>query len=95
MDFESPEFQTTVERLLSRLQSEDCVSPEEFQHARKFHALPLGLDLWSLTFLTPDGEVIWAGWEPLEIKRSRFEGHVHAAMRMAGERFPDMKQFVR
>jgi uncharacterized protein (DUF1810 family) len=91
---ESPEFTMTVERLLTELEPEDCESIAEYHDAKELHALPLGLDMWSQMFLTPDGEIIWVGGEPLEIRRSRYEGHLCAALRMAAERFPDMEKFV-
>ena len=94
MSHSSLEFWAIVQRLLTDLEFEDCESQEEYQWALEFHALPLGVDLWSRVFLTPDGEVIWAGWEPLEIKRSRDEAHLNAALGMAAERNPAMTTFV-
>lgn len=95
MSVPSAEFCAIVQRLLRDLEPGDCESQQEYEWALEFQGLPLGPDLWSLVFLTPDGEVIWAGWEPLEIKRSKDEGHVNAALRMAAERYPAMTTFVR
>jgi len=94
MSAPSLEFRAIVQRLLADLEPEDCESQQEYQWALELHALPLGIDLWSRVFLTPDGEVVWAGWEPLEIKRSRDQADLKGALRMAAERYPAMTAFV-
>ena len=95
MSTPSAAFWAIVQRLLRDLEPEDCETQIEYELALEFQALPVGIDLWSRVFLAPDGEVIWAGWEPLEIKRSRDEAHLNAALRMAAERYPAMTTFVR
>jgi hypothetical protein len=90
-----PEIGAALERLVTQLQPAQCDSAKEYRFAKEFHGVPCGIDLWSLVFLTPDGEVVWAGWEPLEIHRSREEDHVRAALRMAAERFPELAGFFR
>jgi hypothetical protein len=94
MSIQTPQFRAIVSRLLADLEPEDCEEPAEYEMAVELHALPIGVDLWSRMFLSPDGEVIWAGWDPLEIKRSRLEEDVNAAVRMAAERYPAMIDFV-
>jgi|ERR1043166_992105 hypothetical protein len=95
MSAPSLEFRAIVQRLLRDLEPEDCESQTEYDWAQEFQGLPLGLDLWSLVFLTPDGEVVWAGGQPLEIKRSREECHLNAAIRVAAERYPALEPFVK
>ena len=63
---------------------------DEYMLAREFGALPLGFDLWSYMFLTPDGEIIWAGWMPLEVNRWRSDFILGRALKIAGERYPLM-----
>jgi len=94
MSAPSLEFRAIVQRLLRDLEPEDCESELEYEWALEYHALPLGIDLWSRVFLTPDGHVVWAGWEPLEIKRSRDEADLKRALRWAAERYPAMAAFV-
>lgn len=94
MNASRPEIGAVLERLVTQLQPTQCEYADEYRHAKEFHGVPCGPDLWSLVFLTPDGEVVWAGWEPLEIHRSRQKGHVRAALRMAAERFPELRALV-
>lgn len=59
----------------------------------KLHALPLGIDLISFTFLHPSGEVIWATGDPRDLMRTRDENNVMAAIRVGAERYPILARF--
>ncbi|MDQ3818033.1 MAG: hypothetical protein M3362_10105 [Acidobacteriota bacterium] len=94
MNIVTPEFREAVERLLNDLQLSDCIDAEEYRLAQEFHALPLGLDLWSYGFLTPDGECIATGWELEEIIRSKKIPDLIRALVVAANRYPQLAAFI-
>ena len=57
MNIVTPRYRAVLEGLLHRLEPHEC-DPAEYELARHLHALPLGLDLFSLCFITPEGETI-------------------------------------
>lgn len=59
MKIVTPEFQKTIQELIDNLRPEQFSDAEEYKLARKYNALPVGVDLWSYVFLTASGEVIW------------------------------------
>ena len=94
MDIVTSEFREVVERLVNSLRRSDCVDAEEYRLAQEFHALPLGLSLWSYGFLTPDGECIATEWEPKEIVRTRNIPDVIRALANATDRYPELAAFI-
>jgi len=94
MSIETPEFEMAVAGLLAQLQPGDCVDYREYRLAKELHALPIGFDLWSYLFITGYGELMWAGWDPLEVKRSKSAEDVIAALQMAAERYPSLAGFT-
>ena len=95
MSAPSPEFSAIVYRLWADLEPEDCESQQEYDWALEYKALPLGIDLWSLIFLRPDGEILRISSEPFEIKRSRAEENLPLILNIAAERYPVMATLVR
>ena len=94
MNIVTLEFRELIERLLSNIQSSDCADAEEYSLAQEYHALPLGLDLWSRVFLTPDGEVIWIGSEPEEIIRATDTQSLIRAVVSSARRYPEFAALV-
>ena len=94
MNIVTSEFREAVERLLNDLQPGNSIDAEEYRLARKFHALPLGLDLWSYGFLTSDGECIATEWESDEISRSRNTPDLIRALVVAANRYPQLAAFI-
>ena len=87
-------FREVVERLVNTLRRSDCVDAEEYRLAREFHALPLGLSLWSYGFLTSEGEYIETEWEPKELVRSRNTPDLLRALAHAVNRYPELAAFI-
>ena len=94
MNIVTPEFQDVVDRLIADLKPSDCFGAEEYRLAQEFHALPLGLDLWSYGFLRPDGELISTEWEPDDIQRSRSIQDLIRAIVVASGRYPQLTAFI-
>lgn len=88
------EFRQVVERLINKLQPTDYINAEEQRLAEDFHALPLGISLWSYGFLTPDGELVQTEWEPDEISRTKNIQEVTCAIVIAARRFPQLECFI-
>jgi hypothetical protein len=94
MNLITSEFRKAVEQLIKALKPEDYINPEERRLSEEFHALPLGISLWSYGFLTSDGELIETEWEPDEISRTKNISEVICAIAIAARRFPELKAFI-
>ena len=94
MNIVTSEFREVVERLVNELQPSDCIDAEEYRLAREFHALPLGLDLWSYGFLTSEGEYIATEWEPQEVTRSKATQDLIRALVVAANRYHQLAAFI-
>src|SRR5690242_18517110 len=93
MNIVTPKFQELVERLIGDLKPDACVDAEEYRLAKEFHALPLGIDLWSYQFLRPDGELISTGWEQEEISRGYSTSGLIRAVAGVAKRYPQFAAF--
>jgi hypothetical protein len=94
MNLITQEFRDSVERLIKDLKPEDFVDAEEHRLSEQFHALPLGISLWSYGFLTSEGELIETELEPDEITRTKNISAVICAVAIAARRFPELKFFI-
>lgn len=94
MNLITQEFRDSVERLIKDLKPEDFIDAEECRLSKQFHALPLGISLWSYGFLTSDGELIETEWEPDEITRTKDISAVICAIAIAARRFPELESFI-
>lgn len=90
----SSEFEQVIEQLIKELTPTDFCDAEEVRLSEKFHALPLGLSLWSYGFLTPDGELVETDLEPDKILRTRNIQAVTCAIAIAARRFPQLEVFI-
>ena len=91
----TPELRAVVEKLLDDLKPGDCLDAKEYRLSREFHALPLGLNLWSYEFLTPTGEVISTGLEANELSRSvATEQELILMLVWGAERYPQLGAFI-
>ncbi len=84
-----------IERLLAEASWPDTTCPNAAwvqAQARRLHALPVGLDLWSWWFLTPGGEaVLVEEGAAAEHRRHADRGRVLAALVWGSEKYPELR----
>ncbi len=82
-----------VIRALMKLNT-DYIDEAEERYSKEFRALPLGVGLWSYTFLTPEGEVISTGYEPDEIERTSDPQQILRCLVIGSRRYPELSGLV-
>ena len=93
MNIVTPEFQKTIQGLIDNLQVEQFSDVEEYKLARKHHALPLGVDMWSYVFLTANGEMIWDDNEGETVSANDLQSLIRALV-VTKERYPQFERFI-
>lgn len=93
MKIVTPEFQKIIQDLIDNLQAEQFSDAEEYKLARKYNALPIGVDLWSYVFLNANGEVIWDDNEG-EIGSANDLQSLIRVLVVRKNRYPQFEQFI-
>jgi hypothetical protein len=93
MEIVTSEFMKTVEDLTANLQSKDFSDVEEFKLAKKYSALPIGVDLFSYIFLTSNGEVIWDDNEGEIGNSNDLQGLIRVLV-VGKSRYPQLETFI-
>ena len=93
MSVNKPEFEKVVQDLIDNLQAEQFSDVEEYNLARKYHALPLGFDFLAYVFLTSEGKVIWKDFEGTVGSSNDLQGLIRVLV--AGKRrYPQLAKFI-
>ena len=94
MNLDRERVSAIVRSLLSGLNEDDLHDGEERRLFRSEGALPVGWGLWSMVFLSPEGDVLSIDPGSNEIERSHDLQNLAHVLVSASERYPEFRELI-